>query len=452
MKEYVIIFLTEEKIMSKKIVIISSHYLHTPVKSAFERLKPDCDLIFTTYDSFQNIPSVYDSYAEEADGFLVSGPIAKSAIEVVEHKIHKPVVSFQIDLEGMYKSILDILMEPKNSDMNRIVMDFMVLMDDKNTATDFLKGMTSEQFIPRFSQWTSHLPAEEIACIEDKMVNRLIELYKEGKMDIVICQFTNIIPALIEHNIPYLFPFPSDLNLTSLLHELFAKIEMENLLANRSTLLSVTPRKLDSISPEMMALLRRKIESFLKENLMECLILDNKEGFHIFTTAQVLDSITNHYRTCSLSSYLNESLPFECSVGYGIGNTLSDALKNSTYAIREARFTGHSFIKNAQGDLIGPLDSEKRMVIENTFNRKCTYIAKKCKLSTITIQKLMTYQKLTGDNKVTTQELSSRFGVTIRNANRILQNLQKGGCASVVYTRTSNSKGRPTKVYELNFH
>ena len=90
-------------------------------------------------------------------------------------------------------------------------------------------------------------------------------------------------------------------------------------------------------------------------------------------------------------------------------------------------------------------------MIENTFNRKCTYIAKKCKLSTITIQKLMTYQKLTGDNKVTTQELSSRFGVTIRNANRILQNLQKGGCASVVYTRTSNSKGRPTKVYELNF-
>ena len=439
--------------MSKKIVIISSSSLHKPVKDAFERLKPDCDLIFTTYDSFQDIPSVYDSYAEEADGFLVSGTMAKAAIEVAEHQVQKPILSFQIDLEGMYKSILDILMESKNSDMNRIIMDFMVLLDEKNSAADFLKDMTSEEFIPKFNQWITHLPAEEMIGIEDKMVDRLIQLYKDGKMDIVICQFTNIIPALIEHNIPYLYPFPSDLTLTSLLHELFAKIEMENLLANRSTLIYVAPRKSDTVSPETLSLLRGKIESFLKENLMECLILQYKEGFHIFTTVQVLDSITNHYRSCFLSGYLNESLSFECSVGYGIGNTLSDALKNSTYALREARFAGHSFIRNAQGDLIGPLDSDKRMVIENTSNsnQKIMYIAKKCKLSTITIQKLITYQKLTGSNTVTTQELSSRFGVTIRNANRILQNLQKGGYASVTCTKTSNSKGRPTKVYEFNF-
>ena len=55
--------------MRPKIVIISSHYLHAPVKEAMERLKLDCDLVLTTYDNFMHIPSVYDKYAEEADGF-----------------------------------------------------------------------------------------------------------------------------------------------------------------------------------------------------------------------------------------------------------------------------------------------------------------------------------------------------------------------------------------------
>ena len=41
---------------------------------------------------------------------------------------------------------------------------------------------------------------------------------------------------------------------------------------------------------------------------------------------------------------------------------------------------------------------------------------------------------------------------TVRNANRILKNLEKGGYAKITCTQTSNIKGRPTKVYELNFH
>ena len=205
------------------------------------------------------------------------------------------------------------------------------------------------------------------------------------------------------------------------------------------------------VSSDNLELLREELRAFFKENLMECMIQKHEHGFYAFTTVQILESITNHYTTCSLSGYLNAKLPFECAVGYGIGNTLADALQNSYHAVREARFAGHSFIKNDFGELIGPLDSENRMVIEQTSNKDTILIARKCKLSTITIQKLISYQKLTGTNKVTCQELSSRFGVTVRNANRILQNLLKGGYANVAYTRTQNSKGRPTKVYELNF-
>lgn len=438
--------------MKPKIVVISSHYLSTPVKEAMERLKPDCELILTTYDNFKHIPTVYDTYAEEADGFLVSGPMAKSAIEVANHKIKKPITSFQIDLEGLYRSILDVLIEKNIYDFNHIIMDFMVPLTEQCNAATFLKSMKSPNFIQDINQYITNISAEEVVQIERETVNRIIQLYEEGQMDIVICQYTNILPALIEHQIPYLYPFPSDLTLTGLIHDLFVKIEMEALLINRSTVLYVIPRRSENESSGNLELLHEKLSAFFKENLIECMIQANEHGFCAFTTVQILESITSHYTACSLSGYLNANLPFECVVGYGIGNTLTEALQNSYHAVREAHFAGHSFIKNDHGELIGPLGSENRMIIEHTSNKDTALIARKCNLSTITIQKLISYQKITGTSKVTCQELASRFGVTVRNANRILQNLLKGGYAHIAYTRTSNSKGRPTKVYELNLH
>lgn len=436
--------------MKPKIVVISSLFLAPFVRKATSRLNPDCELILTTYHNFKQIPAVYDTYVEQADGFLVSGRIAKKAIEIVPHKIKKPIVAFQIDTEGLYKSILDILVEKKDQDMHRIIMDFMLPVKGKSNAVDFLHTMSAQDLDPLINVWPSQSP-DQMADLELWMTNEIISLYQEGKIDVVICQFTNIIPSLEEHHIPYIYPFPSDRTLQFLLHELLVKIEMNQLLANRSTIIYTAPRKSDSICEENQSLLSNAIQEFIKDQLIDSIIQPYEDGFIVFTTVQILDSITDHYQICSLSEHLNNALPFECSVGYGIGSNLNDALLHATYALRESRFIGHSFIRNEQGDMIGPLSSEKRMIIENITNKNVIYIARKCNLSTTTIQKLISYQKLTGSNKVTTQELSTRFGVTIRNANRILQNLQKGGCAHIAYTQTSHSKGRPVKVYELDF-
>ncbi|MED9948077.1 MAG: winged helix-turn-helix transcriptional regulator, partial [Peptacetobacter hiranonis] len=72
-------------------------------------------------------------------------------------------------------------------------------------------------------------------------------------------------------------------------------------------------------------------------------------------------------------------------------------------------------------------------------------------LSSLTIQKLVSIVKMKDSNKITSVDLAERLGVTVRNANRILGNLEKGGVAEVVYTESVATKGRPVKVYELKF-
>ncbi len=437
--------------MKYKIVVITSHFLAHPTQEALGRINLDCDFTFTTYDSFKHIPKVYDQYAESADGYLVSGSMAKSAIEVLDHKIKRPIVPFQVDLAGLYETILKILIKNPKQNVSRILMDFLVPLGENYSAKDFIDDTHFNRTSPKIQNWITATGAKEMEKIESRMADSILKLYKEGRIDLVICQFTNIIPFLEANGIPYEYPFPPDYLLSDLVHKLITKIELEQMRANMMTIINVAPCKSEMMTPDNIKKIKEQIAAFLKENLMDCMVQEESESCNVFTTVQMMHSITNHGKSCEISAYLADSLPFPVAVGYGVGSSLQNAMANAQSAKREAIFSGHSYIKNENGDLIGPLNSDKRMVIENFAIQNVAKIAKKCSLSTITIQKLITYMKITGSNKVTTQELSSRFGVTVRNANRILLNLENGNCARIAYTQTTNSKGRPTKVYELQF-
>ena len=48
--------------------------------------------------------------------------------------------------------------------------------------------------------------------------------------------------------------------------------------------------------------------------------------------------------------------------------------------------------------------------------------------------------------------IAERMGSTVRNANRIIQNLENGGVAKLAYTQTTNAKGGRLRCYELDFN
>ena len=169
-------------------------------------------------------------------------------------------------------------------------------------------------------------------------------------------------------------------------------------------------------------------------------------------TVENLHQITNNEKNCNLSVYLNKYIDFEISIGYGIGINLEMAVNNAYTAQRESLLSGKSFVFTENGNLIGPLSSKECMVIENQAIYDIGKIAKNSSLSAITIKKIIAIIKINNSNMITTQDLSLHLKSTVRNANRILKNLEKSGYAKITCTQTTNTKGRPTKVYELNFH
>ena len=149
--------------------------------------------------------------------------------------------------------------------------------------------------------------------------------------------------------------------------------------------------------------------------------------------------------------FLENRLEFPVSAAYGIGTTVPHAMNNVQLASKEAKLTGRPFVVDTNGNLIGPLNSESRMVIASSSLPDVSEVAKRCGLSAMTIQKLQNIVRSNGSDKITVPEMAQKLNTTVRNANRIMQNLCRGSVARPVYTQTTHSRGRPIQVYALDF-
>lgn len=438
--------------MKTNIVIITSHFLFQYIETIFSKLKLNCNIKVVPYDNFKTIHKIYDKYASYADGFLVSGTAAKTAIEVVEHKINRPIISFEIDSSGLYRSILDLILQNRELNTNRLIIDFMIPLQGGITANDFLKWMDLNYDKSYIDVWSKTLNKENIDKLEDEIINEILRLWNMDAIDMVLCQYSNIIPFLEEHNIPYKYPMPTPIFLENLTNRFIHIISLKNMRENLPVIINISALD-DKLNTENnIKLIAEHTNNFLSLNMISSQIYTEKSHCSIIITVENLHSITNNEKNCNLSVYLNTHLDFEISIGYGIGLNIDMAIKNSYTARCESLLAQKSFIFTENGNLIGPLNSKECVTIENHAIYDIGKIAKNSSLSAVTIKKIIGIIKINNSNMITTQDLSYHLQSTVRNANRILKNLEKGGYAKITCTQTTNTKGRPTKVYELNFN
>lgn len=336
--------------------------------------------------------------------------------------------------------------------MNRVILDFMIPLEIGVTANDYLNLMDSDYEQYPIDIWSKNLSKDSIKTLETQIVNEILRLWNMDAIDIVLCQYSNIVPILEKHNIPYEYAIETPVFLENVVKKFMYLISLDHMHENLPVMINVAASDNTLNTDKNIELITKHTNDFLSSNMINSAMHKNNASACAVITVDNLHQITNNEQNCNLSVYLDKHLDFEVSIGYGIGLNLDMAIKNSHTARREALLSGKSFIFTENGNLIGPLNSKACMVIENHAIYDIGKIAKNSSLSAVTIKRIISILKLTNSNMVTTQDLSSHLKSTVRNANRILKNLEKGGYAKITCTQTSNIKGRPTKVYELNFH
>lgn len=441
--------------MDAKLLFIPNRYFLQPTEDALRRVAPDLETAVLPYDTLAQIPQIYAQHADTYDAVFVTGSSARHVIERSFPDEKRPLVVYQVDSDALHRTILRLALDTQSPDFHRIALDFLLPMEHSFSVADFLRLENAEENIEEVLRQNERLA--ELALVpqgqspEEVLLARIDALWQSNAIDRVLCLYASLVPGLTARGIPFSCPFISDGHLKRLIHDVLMRLELNRLHENHPAIIQLFPRRSSPDEGEQMHRLHAEVQRFVRENLLDCVLQETENCCVLITSMKLLRALTDEFRTCRLSAYLRERLEFPVAVGYGVGTTVPHAMNNVQIASKEAKLAGQPFVVDSNGTLIGPLDSARRMVVSSQSPSDVSAVAKRCGLSTMTIRKLLSIVRSNGSNKITTQELAQRLGTTVRNADRIILNLCRGGAAKPVYTHNGHSRGRPIRVYALDF-
>lgn len=433
--------------MKLKIKIITSNYLYSYVKELIDKIGAEHEIDVKIYDNFSNISDIYNTYASEVDGFIVSGKIAKEAILNNKMVVRKPIVSFDITVAEIYRSIINLMLKDRNIDLNRVIFDFLIPICDEISASSVLENVEKDFFLSNIEKWNKELRLDHITVIEEQLRKEIVHLWKHNAIDYVVCQYSSIIKSLEEQGIPFYYPLPTREQMRLSIKKLITMINIDRMRGNFPVILRIDILNKNAKSADKI---NESAKSFFAENLIVYNSRIEDDNIKIQLTVSQFMFITDNCKTSKITKYLSDKQNGKFVVSYGIGDNFNKALENSYIAAKESILRNSSYVVDENETLIGPLDSENYLRVENNLDDNIIEIARTCNLSTTTVQKIMAITKLNQSKRITTAELSKQLTGTVRNANRILQKLVTGGYAKVILEKTTSTKGRPTKIYELD--
>ena len=444
-----------ECVMKKTIVIITSEYLHSFVEAAFEEFKDECDIIIAEYKNFEHIADMYKKYENIADGFMISGLTAVAAIENQVGELKKPMISFHADIVSFYHALVELFVERRDLDPKRCIFDFMlplvanVASPEGATVDHLIHNIDFSKLLMDMDKWAESSTTGDFSMIEKNIAYRTIDLWENNKIDMVLCSYSSTMPLLDSKGVPNYFLYPVKDQLDSQIKELLSQIELENYHNNLPATIAI--RLVNEVDSDDSKKLKKAIESIKQDFPVDTILQRSGSVCYIYTTYRVLDLISRQFNTDYFPQKLADEYHMEVFTGCGVGKNIAESKKHADNALDLAVKGEGSFIVNERGQLIGFEDNNSQNSANMDMPENIYEIAEKCKLSTVTIQRLIAIARMNGTYEFTASELAEHMGATQRNANRILKNLETGGAAVVAHTRSATAKGRPVKVYRLIF-
>lgn len=436
-----------------KIAVITTNFLKDFVENAIKQYIFPNNEVYTEifiYNSFFDIGDLYLDIVNRFDGFMVSGPVPKQAIIKKAVNISKPLVDFGTDLQSYYEMFFRLIYKYNTLDLSRAYFDLMDLTNSPQDMSYYLSNGNMEGLIRDALESVSRISLSEIAQLEKDIAKKHIKLWRDGKIDFSTTRLSSIVPQIQKAGVNYYFVYPNINLLESSFNILLKDINIHRMTINQSAVIYITLRESkldDSITDKILNLLN----IFKKEILIDLIIKKDDNAFEIFTNYNTIKSITEDLTLCPIKELIENALNIKVCVGYGIGKNINQAVSNAIIANKESNnnSTNSTFIVNENSEIIGPLLYNKILTVDSVVTPNIKKLSEEMKLSTLTIQRLLSVMNTLNTDEISPTELASSLNVTVRTANRYLSTLLKHGNAEILYEKQNSSKGRPERVYKL---
>ena len=184
---------------------------------------------------------------------------------------------------------------------------------------------------------------------------------------------------------------------------------------------------------------------------IQAAVVENTNGYMLFTTRKILASETNDLRELAILNSVTLRTNHTISIGIGFGMTAREAKSNAILGKNKSVKMGGNqcFIVHHKNkmDRVKPLEKETDLIPKNDYNFKG--IAEASGLSVNHIYQLKSIMDIYKKDTFTSLELSKEFGNSLRSMNRMIEKLELAGYIDIVGKRVIGKAGRPSRVLRL---
>jgi len=439
--------------LSYRIVVIATDFFRHFIEDTLRKNVPEQEYLFAEYHTFHEVTDIYLKYEDQADGFITSGYIVQYVIERSVNHPCKPILSFGIGEGDFHLLLLNLFLNDRSLDPGRVIMDTHLTVMPGFSIEDYLsrEDIRADNRVFMSSLDKKTLP--ELCDIEKYTARQILRLWENGRIDMVVCRYSSLMPVLQKFRIPCVFANPSEGHFMEIYRSLVSKLELEKLRGSLPAFVLVSRQKRhgDPAADSEDEAIRGCMEDFSRGGMMDLdIIRCAPAGCGFSTTQRMVKYMTARFETCTLKNYLDQNLGFEAVVAYGIGLNQEKAYEHAHLALKEAARTGKSFIIDENENGIGPLNSDKVYSISYRDEPLLDRAAAACGLSRLTMHRLSAALHYDGTDEMSAQVLAAKMNSTVRNASRILNALEESGFAEASLKKVEKKKGRPEKIYRIN--
>ncbi|RAN86544.1 transcriptional regulator [Bacillus sp. SRB_28] len=413
------------------------------------RLQESCEIVMLPYQRLHETRELYQQNQQHVDGFVMA-ELAYMYLTEEWESFAVPTYKFQISEQEFYKQLFQIVIENRDLNVSRVYIDFIT------SHNDFLglKQILDEKDMP-FTVSVSQVTDQ----IYEEVLNEHIKLWQDGKIDLSLTRFSNIVEDLISHGMPHVFLFPSPDSLVQQFEQIINELVAIKLAESQIAIGYVTIGALEEVRQNInewelqQILLHKSLLEFSAEQRIPFFIQKSNGSFEMLSSYKELKIITDNLTQCQLITYLGESLPFPVYIGWGVGNTMYKARTNAQSANNISVSTGipSTYVMTDMDQVVGPLGEGNCLEYRNMVNDYIQRMSEETGISTLQLQKIMAVLSKTQSQELTAEDLAYHLGVTVRSANRILNRLEENGVARTLYKKQEKLRGRPKKIYQIMF-
>lgn len=438
--------------MEFSIGIISAEQSLSRIREAEPFMRGGSAVTYLPYATMRQLGEVYTANAHRFDGLLFSGRFPYEYIVSHHGPVMKPYAYFELTDRDYYKMFASLLFRFPGIAINRVVMDrpFSGL-----NFHDIFGGETPIYF----EDVTKDAYSLEFAY--ERTLEESIRLWRAGKIERVVTRLTNLIEPLKTAGIPCEALFPSTASIRETFRTLHARLQ-SRALSDSMTVAGIVCGELsenglvapgDASGDAPGDTLAEALAEFNKQHGMALVIRPHEDAFELTTANETLKDISRGYTHCLLSAYLHGRKDIRAAVGWGIGRDIIEAQQNAARAVRESKQNPErsAYLVTEKAELLGPLTNGKGIAVASAPDAATEGVSKDLGISAANLQKLIDLQRKRGTRRFTSTELAFFLNITPRSANRILIKLAERGAAEVVQTSPSAARGRPFKIYEVDY-